>query len=93
MRRISVAFARRAAALPILLCGPLLAQTAGSAAAPAAGVKISASPPILVDAVVTGQADAPIHGLTAADFHIFEDGKEQAITGFQTHAGPATQGI
>jgi VWFA-related protein len=73
----------------IFLCGPLLAQTAGSAAAPAAGGKIPASPPVLVDAVVTNQADAPIHGLTAADFHIFEDGKEQAITGFQTHTGPA----
>jgi VWFA-related protein len=89
MRRI----AHCAAALLLLLCGPLLAQTAGSAAAPAAGGKIPASPPVLVDAVVTNQADAPFHGLTAADFHIFEDGKEQAITGFQTHTGPATPGI
>ena len=89
----SVAFAHRAAALLIFLCGPLLAQTAGSAGAPAAGGKIPASPPVQVDAVVTNQTDAPIHGLTAADFHLFEDGKEQAITGFQTHAGPATPGI
>src|SRR5271157_31900 len=83
----SVAFAHRAAALLIFLCGPLLAQTAGSPAAPAAGGKIPALPPVLVDDVVTNQADAPIHGLTAADFHILEDGKEQAITGFQTHTG------
>jgi VWFA-related protein len=89
----SVAFAQRAAALLIFLCGPLLAQTAGSAAAPAAGGKIPASPPVLIDAVVTDHADAPIHGLTAADFHIFEDGKEQVITGFQTHTGPATPGV
>jgi VWFA-related protein len=89
MRRI----AHCAAALLLVLCGPLLAQTAGSAAAPAAGGKIPALPPVLVDAVVTNQADAPIHGLTAADFHIFEDGKERAVTGLGTHAGPATTGV
>ena len=86
----SVAFAQRAAALLIFLCGPLLAQTAGAAAVPAAGGKIPASPPVVLDAVVTDQADAPIHGLTAADFHVFEDGKEQAITGFQIRTAPAT---
>jgi len=78
-----------AAALLLLLFGPLLAQTAS----PAAGAKTPASPPVLVDAVVTGQADTPLHGLSAADFHVFEDGKERAITGFQTHGGPATAGI
>ncbi len=46
-----------------------------------------------VDAVVTDPAGAAIHGLTAADFHLFEDGKEQVITGFQTHSGPAAPGI
>ena len=89
MRRI----AHCAAALLLVQCGPLLAQTAGSAAAPAAGGKIPALPPVMVDAVVTNQADAPIHGLTAADFHIFEDGKERAITGLGPHTGPATTGI
>jgi VWFA-related protein len=83
----------RAAAVLLFLCGPLLAQTAGSAAAPAAGGKLPVSPPVFVDVVVTNQADEPIHGLTAADFHLFEEGKEQAITGFQTHAGPATPGV
>src|ERR1035438_9900730 len=48
---------------------------------------------VLVDAVVTGKKDEPIHGLTEKDFRIFEDGKEQTITGFQTHTGPATPGI
>ena len=89
MRRI----VHGAAALVLVLCGPLPAQTAGSAAAPAAGGKMPALPPVIVDAVVTNQADAPIHGLTAADFHIFEDGKERAITGLGTHAGPATPGV
>ena len=48
---------------------------------------------VLVDAVVTGKKDAPIHGLAAADFHVFEDGKEQNITAFQTHAGPTAPGM
>jgi VWFA-related protein len=34
-----------------------------------------------------------IPGLAAKDFHVFEDGKEQAITAFQTHAGPTTPGM
>jgi VWFA-related protein len=80
---------RNAAALLLVLCGPILAQTAG----PAAGAKTPASPPVLVDTVVTSQADAPVQGLRAADFHIFEDGKEQAVTGFQTHTGPAAAGM
>jgi VWFA-related protein len=48
---------------------------------------------VLVDAVVTGAGGEPIHGLTAKDFAILEDGKEQAITGFQTHSGPAVPEI
>jgi hypothetical protein len=47
----------------------------------------------MVDAVVTGPADAPVHGLTAADFHIFADGKERPIAGFQPHGGPAAPGM
>jgi len=86
------------AVLPwLFLCGPILAQTlaqtASPAAVPAAQAKIPASPPVLVDAVVTGQAGVPIHGLTAADFQVLEDGKQQAVTGFQTHTGPAAPGI
>jgi VWFA-related protein len=81
-------------ALLLFLCGPLVAQTAApSAAAPAADAKIPASPPVMIDAVVTGQAGAPIHGLTAADFHVFADGKERPIAGFQPHAGPAAPGM
>jgi len=65
---------RTAAALLLWLCGPVMAQ--------------STSPTVLVDAVVTDQADAPIHGLTAADFHIFLDGKERPVAGVRTQAGP-----
>jgi VWFA-related protein len=76
-------------ALLLFLCAPLAAQTA----TPAAAAKIPASAPVVVDAVVTGQAGVPIHGLTAADFHIFADGKERPIAGFQPHGGPAAPGM
>ncbi|HEX3748585.1 MAG TPA: hypothetical protein VHW09_31875 [Bryobacteraceae bacterium] len=67
------------------LCGTLLlAQSAGSGAN---------TPPVVVDAVVTGPDGSPIHGLAAADFHVLQDGKEQAIAAFQTRTGPAAPGI
>ncbi|MGB7761764.1 MAG: VWA domain-containing protein [Bryobacteraceae bacterium] len=69
----------------LLLGSPLPAQTGGPAR-PEPQV-------VLVDAVVTGQKDEPIHGLTAKDFHLLQDGKEQAITGFQTHGGSAAPGM
>jgi VWFA-related protein len=72
-------------ALLLLSCLPLAAQS---------GLKIkSESRLVLVDAIVSGKKDAAIQGLTAADFHVFEDGKEQTVTAFQSHAGPATPGI
>jgi VWFA-related protein len=82
------------AALLLFLCSPLLAQTGGSGAQGTGGLQLKAEARlVLVDAVVTGKKDEPIHGLEAKDFHIIEDGKEQTITGFQTHAGPAMAGI
>jgi len=88
-----VSRAMYAAALSFLFF-PLLAQTGGSGAPAAADLQLKTeSRLVLVDAVVTGKKDEPIHGLTAKDFRVFEDGKEQTITGFQTHTGPATPGI
>ncbi len=82
------------AALLLFLCYPLLAQTGGSGGQGTATLKLKAEARlVLVDAVVTGKKDEPIHGLTKDDFRIFEDGKEQTITGFQTRTGPATPGI
>jgi VWFA-related protein len=81
-------------ALLLFLGAPLLAQTGGSGGEATASVKPKPEAQlVLVDAVVTGQKDEPIHGLTAADFHVLEDGKEQAITGLQPHIGPAALGI
>ncbi len=78
----------------LLLCSPLLAQTAGPGGPETAGAaRKPEAQLVLVDAIATGQKDEPIHGLTAKDFHVLEDGKEQAITGFQPHGGPAAPGI
>ena len=85
-RRVSPRFC--AVALLLLLWAPLLG---GQGAAP---LKLkSESRLVLVDAVVTGKRGAAIPGLAAADFHVFEDGKEQNITAFQTHAGPTAPGM
>jgi len=39
---------------------------------------------VLVDVVVTAHGQ-PVEGLSRRDFHVFEDGKEQAITSFEEH--------
>jgi VWFA-related protein len=76
---------KRAAVLLLCCCTPLTAQP---------GLKIkSESRLVLVDAIVSGRKDAGVPGLTAGDFHVFEDGKEQTVTAFQSHAGPATPGM
>ncbi|MGB7763016.1 MAG: VWA domain-containing protein [Bryobacteraceae bacterium] len=82
-----------AALLPFLLV-PLLAQTGGSGGQGGTNLQLKAEARlVLVDAVVTDKKDEPIHGLTAKDFRVLEDGKEQTITAFQTHTGPASPGI
>lgn len=78
-----IAFPRRGLLL-LLFCASLASQP---------GLKIkSESRLVLVDAVVS-KKDAAVPGLTAVDFHVFEDGKEQTVTAFQSHAGPATPGM
>ena len=74
----------------LLLGSRLPAQTGESGGQGTAPLKIkSESRLVLVDATVTGKKDAPVRGLTAADFHVFEDGKEQTIAAFQKHGAPA----
>jgi VWFA-related protein len=45
---------------------------------------------VLVDTIVTGKNGAYIRDLTAKDFRVFEDNKEQAITGFSFESSSAT---
>ena len=88
MRHYAGMRAPRPWALLLLLGLPLLAQTGAASAGAKPEPQL-----VLVDAVVTGQNGEPVHGLAAADFHVFEDGKEQSITGLLTHTGPAVTGI
>ena len=45
---------------------------------------------VLVDTVVTDKKGAYLHDLTAKDFRVYEDGKEQTIKSFSYEADPAT---
>jgi VWFA-related protein len=45
---------------------------------------------VLVDAVVTDKKGGYVHDLTAKDFKVFEDNKEQKITSFSFEADPAS---
>jgi VWFA-related protein len=45
---------------------------------------------VLVDAVVTDKKGAYVHDLTAKDFKVFEDNKEQSIKNFSFEADPAS---
>jgi VWFA-related protein len=44
---------------------------------------------VLVDVVVTDR-DKPVHGLERQRFHVFEDGREQAVASFDEHRAPDT---
>jgi len=46
---------------------------------------------VLVDAIVTAKNGAYVGDLTAKDFHIAQDGKEQAIKGFAVESGPSAE--
>jgi VWFA-related protein len=87
---LSPLYAGRAkyAVLLSLLCAPLAAQT-GEAATSELKIKTETRL-VLVDAVVTAKKDELVGDLTAKNFHVFADGKEQPITAFQAHAGNAT---
>src|SRR5271170_5540936 len=43
----------------------------------------------VADVVVTDRHGMLIHGLTADDFHVFENGETQKIASFEEHAGGA----
>ena len=71
MRAIAIAL--------LLLPAPLLGQKKP--------VQVPEIPPVEVAAVVTDASNAPIHGLSASDFHLFEDDKEQTGVGLMPFAG------
>jgi VWFA-related protein len=56
--------------------------------APPATFKVNAHLAV-ADVVVTDRHGVLIHGLTATNFHVFEDGQEQTIASFEVHTGSA----
>lgn len=42
---------------------------------------------VLVDVVVTDNKGEPVPGLKKEDFEVFEDGKDQTVSGFEEHKG------
>ena len=80
--------------LPALICTTMLVfaqdQTPASPAATSAPTFHAETKLVLVDTVVTDKKGAYIHDLTAKDFRVYEDGKEQTIKSFSYEADPAT---
>ncbi|HEY6342866.1 MAG TPA: VWA domain-containing protein [Bryobacteraceae bacterium] len=68
-------------ARPVILWA-ILGLAAGAARAQSSNVIQTETREVLIDAVVTGNGDAYIRDLTAKDFHVSQDGREQAIKGF-----------
>src|SRR5665213_2528250 len=62
--------------ITMLLC------VAGALAAQSTPVIQTETSEVLVDAIVTAKNGAYVRDLTAKDFHISQDGKEQTIKGF-----------
>lgn len=63
------------------------AQTQQGAPGAVPTVKTSAQL-VIVDVVVTDGAQKPVHGLTAADFKLMENGAPQTVKNFEEHTAP-----
>jgi VWFA-related protein len=82
------------------LCSSLMAQS-GTQAANSGAAEDSPTFRVsthlaIADVVVTDRHGMLIHGLTAKDFHIFENGEEQTVASFEEHigsAGAATEAV
>jgi VWFA-related protein len=69
-------------ALGFALLGSAQAQTAAPPT-----IK-TMSPLVLVDVTVTDAQGNAVHGLKAADFHVFENGAQQTVAHFEEHTVP-----
>jgi VWFA-related protein len=69
------------------VAAPIVAGT-GAESPPPAGTQFPASASaVVLDVVVRDGKGEPVHGLTAADFEVIEDGAPQAIQAFHAKAG------
>ncbi len=48
---------------------------------------------VILDVVVTDAAGKPVHGLSAADFVLKEDGKPQTVKNFTEHSAPTAESL
>ncbi len=73
---------------------PLYAQESGAAQTQKPSLRIHTTAEIvLTDVVVTGRKGHPVQGLTASDFHIYDDGKPQKILSFQENRTEKVTGL
>jgi VWFA-related protein len=70
--------------LMALLCMP------GAARAQASAVIRTETRVVLMDTIVTNKQGEYVHGLTAKDFHLWDDNKQQTILSVSPERGPAT---
>src|SRR6185369_1608918 len=66
-------------------CSMAYGQGAKTASSKAAGTFSTTSRNVVLDVIVTDSAGKPIHGLTAHDFTVLENGTPQPVKGFEEH--------
>src|SRR6266478_5157401 len=79
-----------AAALGLIAGFAVAQEQSAQPPAPSGTVIRSETKVVLVDAVVTDKKGNYVHGLTAKDFKVFEDNKEQKVTSFTFEADAAS---
>ena len=80
---------QRQAALPLLVCAPLLCQPAGQQSPLVIRTDVHV---VEVSIVATNAGGAPAGDLSAADFRVWDNGKEQAVTRLERLSSRAAAG-
>ncbi|HEY4009818.1 MAG TPA: VWA domain-containing protein [Acidobacteriaceae bacterium] len=72
--------------------GPAVHQNSAPPQEPTPALTLhAASRIVLADLIVTDAHGNPVHGLTAADFQVFDNGKPQRIASFEEHTDEPTE--
>jgi VWFA-related protein len=74
--------------LAAALCAPALAAGQSPAAPPVTTIRAT-SDLVVLDVVATDEHRNPVHGLTASDFTLLEDGHAQSVKSFEEHTAGA----
>ncbi len=86
---VIVNFQRMICFAALLALAAVYPEARAQAQADAGGVIRTETKLVLVDAVVTDKKGSYVRDLTAKDFKVYEDGKEQSIKSFSSEAGTA----